>query len=113
MGSAVEAPAAQERLEVLVLDVYPAREGPIPGVTSELIIEVARVAGADVTPVHDKVRSLPPLREWRSPVISDVLLQGGQVALESLLPGFLAQLREAGAPAWACRRTWCLWQSGR
>ncbi|MFG2731354.1 UDP-N-acetylmuramate--L-alanine ligase [Streptomyces canus] len=39
----------------LVLDIYPAREDPIPGVTSELIIDAARAAGADVTPVHDKV----------------------------------------------------------
>ncbi|MFF1303794.1 UDP-N-acetylmuramate--L-alanine ligase [Streptomyces sp. NPDC058307] len=38
----------------LVLDIYPAREDPIPGVTSELIIAAARTAGADVTPVHDK-----------------------------------------------------------
>ncbi|MFF8393984.1 UDP-N-acetylmuramate--L-alanine ligase [Streptomyces sp. NPDC016172] len=38
----------------IVLDIYPAREDPIPGVTSELIIEAARAAGADVTPVHDK-----------------------------------------------------------
>ncbi|MET9390700.1 UDP-N-acetylmuramate--L-alanine ligase [Streptomyces sp. NPDC006624] len=38
----------------VVLDIYPAREDPIPGVTSELIIEAARAAGADVTPVHDK-----------------------------------------------------------
>jgi len=37
----------------LVLDIYPAREDPIPGVTSELIIEAARAAGADVTAVHD------------------------------------------------------------
>ncbi|MER7562285.1 UDP-N-acetylmuramate--L-alanine ligase [Streptomyces sp. NPDC097941] len=37
----------------LVLDIYPAREDPIPGVTSELIIAAARTAGADVTPVHD------------------------------------------------------------
>jgi UDP-N-acetylmuramate--alanine ligase len=37
----------------LVLDIYPAREDPIPGVTSELIIAAARAAGADVTPVHD------------------------------------------------------------
>lgn len=37
----------------VVLDIYPAREDPIPGVTSELIIEAARAAGADVTPVHD------------------------------------------------------------
>ncbi|WP_053848310.1 UDP-N-acetylmuramate--L-alanine ligase [Streptomyces sp. NRRL B-24085] len=38
----------------VVLDIYPAREDPVPGVTSELIIEAARAAGADVTPVHDK-----------------------------------------------------------
>ncbi|MFF0079514.1 UDP-N-acetylmuramate--L-alanine ligase [Streptomyces canus] len=38
----------------LVLDIYPAREDPIPGVTSELIIDAARAVGADVTPVHDK-----------------------------------------------------------
>ncbi|MFI0510084.1 UDP-N-acetylmuramate--L-alanine ligase [Streptomyces sp. WSLK1-5] len=38
----------------VVLDIYPAREDPIPGVTSELIIEAARAAGADVTPVHDR-----------------------------------------------------------
>ncbi|MFD9395736.1 UDP-N-acetylmuramate--L-alanine ligase [Streptomyces sp. NPDC060000] len=38
----------------VVLDIYPAREDPIPGVTSELIIDAARAAGADVTAVHDK-----------------------------------------------------------
>ncbi|WP_217213299.1 UDP-N-acetylmuramate--L-alanine ligase [Streptomyces sp. AC550_RSS872] len=38
----------------LVLDIYPAREDPIPGVTSELVLDAARAAGADVTPVHDK-----------------------------------------------------------
>ncbi|MCK1820812.1 UDP-N-acetylmuramate--L-alanine ligase [Streptomyces sp. XM83C] len=38
----------------LVLDIYPAREDPIPGVTSDLIIDAARAAGADVTAVHDK-----------------------------------------------------------
>ncbi|MEU4656198.1 UDP-N-acetylmuramate--L-alanine ligase [Streptomyces sp. NPDC023723] len=37
----------------VVLDIYPAREDPIPGVTSDLIIEAARAAGADVTPLHD------------------------------------------------------------
>ncbi|MGQ4361523.1 UDP-N-acetylmuramate--L-alanine ligase [Streptomyces sp. SAS_272] len=38
----------------VVLDIYPAREDPIPGVTSGLIIDAARAAGADVTAVHDK-----------------------------------------------------------
>ncbi|NBE51912.1 UDP-N-acetylmuramate--L-alanine ligase [Streptomyces boluensis] len=38
----------------VVLDIYPAREDPIPGITSELIIDAARAAGADVTPEHAK-----------------------------------------------------------
>lgn len=38
----------------VVLDIYPAREDPIPGITSDLIIDAAREAGADVTAVHDK-----------------------------------------------------------
>ncbi|MCF2535803.1 MULTISPECIES: UDP-N-acetylmuramate--L-alanine ligase [Streptomyces] len=38
----------------LVLDIYPAREDPIPGITSELVVDAARAAGADVTPVHDE-----------------------------------------------------------
>ncbi|MDK0522909.1 UDP-N-acetylmuramate--L-alanine ligase [Streptomyces sp. ML-6] len=38
----------------VVLDIYPAREDPVPGVTSELIIDAARAAGADVTPLSDK-----------------------------------------------------------
>ncbi|MCZ9347181.1 UDP-N-acetylmuramate--L-alanine ligase, partial [Streptomyces sp. TRM76130] len=37
----------------VVLDIYPAREDPIPGVTSDLIVEAARAAGAEVTPLHD------------------------------------------------------------
>jgi UDP-N-acetylmuramate--alanine ligase len=38
----------------LVMDIYPAREDPLPGVTSDLIIRAARAAGADVTAVPDK-----------------------------------------------------------
>ncbi|MET7288353.1 UDP-N-acetylmuramate--L-alanine ligase [Streptomyces sp. NPDC005573] len=38
----------------VVLDIYPAREDPIPGVTSTLIIEAARAAGAGVTALSDK-----------------------------------------------------------
>ncbi|WP_437050447.1 FAD-dependent oxidoreductase [Streptomyces sp. enrichment culture] len=42
-----------------------------------------------------------------------VLLQGGQTALESLLPGFLAQLRAAGAPRVGMPSDMVLWQDGR
>jgi UDP-N-acetylmuramate--alanine ligase len=38
----------------VVLDIYPAREDPIPGVTSALIIDAAAAKGADVTAEHDK-----------------------------------------------------------
>lgn len=40
--------------ESVVLDIYPAREDPIPGVTSELIIDAARAAGVAVRAVHEK-----------------------------------------------------------
>lgn len=42
-----------------------------------------------------------------------VLLQGGQSALESLLPGFLEELREAGAPRVGLPSDLVLWQNGR
>ncbi|MEV5440662.1 FAD-dependent monooxygenase [Streptomyces sp. NPDC052682] len=42
-----------------------------------------------------------------------VLLEGGQVALESLLPGFLAQLRAAGAPRVGMPSDMVQWQDGR
>ncbi|MER7548577.1 MULTISPECIES: UDP-N-acetylmuramate--L-alanine ligase [Streptomyces] len=38
----------------VVLDIYPAREDPIPGITSALIIDAAKEAGAEVTAVHDQ-----------------------------------------------------------
>ncbi len=38
----------------VVLDIYPAREDPIPGVTSALIIDAAAAKGADVAAEHDK-----------------------------------------------------------
>jgi UDP-N-acetylmuramate-alanine ligase len=38
----------------VVLDIYPAREDPVPGITSALIIDAAAAKGADVTAEHDK-----------------------------------------------------------
>ncbi|MDG9702394.1 UDP-N-acetylmuramate--L-alanine ligase [Streptomyces sp. DH37] len=38
----------------VVLDIYPAREDPIPGVTSAVITEAARAAGAQTRPESDK-----------------------------------------------------------
>ncbi|MFJ7046583.1 FAD-dependent oxidoreductase [Streptomyces sp. NPDC101112] len=42
-----------------------------------------------------------------------VLLEGGQLALEALLPGFMAELRAAGAPRVGMPEDIVQWQSGR
>ncbi|BBC32110.1 hypothetical protein SGFS_034040 [Streptomyces graminofaciens] len=42
-----------------------------------------------------------------------VLLEGGQLALEALLPGFMEELREAGAPRVGMPEDMVQWQSGR
>jgi UDP-N-acetylmuramate--alanine ligase len=59
--------------EVVVLDVYPAREDPIPGVTGELVADAARAAGAAaVTYVADKAEA---------PGVLAGLLRPGDLAL--------------------------------
>ena len=58
----------------------------------------------------DGTASRPGVPQGRHP---HVLLQGGQSALESLLPGFLAELREAGAPRVGLPSDLVLWQNGR
>ena len=56
-----------------MLDVYPAREDPIPGVTGELVAQAARAAGAAaVTYVADK---------QRAPEVLAGLLRPGDLAL--------------------------------
>ncbi|MEV6400163.1 FAD-dependent monooxygenase [Streptomyces sp. NPDC051907] len=42
-----------------------------------------------------------------------VLLEGGQLALDSLLPGFMAELRAAGAPRIGMPSDMVQWQTGR
>ncbi|MFC1434770.1 UDP-N-acetylmuramate--L-alanine ligase [Streptacidiphilus sp. N1-3] len=37
---------------VVVLDIYPAREDPVPGITSALVVDAARAHGADTTHAH-------------------------------------------------------------
>lgn len=40
----------------LVTEIYPAREQPIPGITSQLVVDAARAAGAQVVYESDKTR---------------------------------------------------------
>ena len=61
---------------VLLTDVYPAREEPIPGVTGEVIVSAARDAGhPDVTYVADKGDLAPVMRELVRP--GDLVLTMG------------------------------------
>lgn len=74
----------------VVLDIYPAREDPIPGVTSELILDAARAAGADVTPVHDKTAVPEVIAGMARP--GDFVLTMGAGDVTDLGPAILARL---------------------
>ncbi|MFE1291981.1 UDP-N-acetylmuramate--L-alanine ligase [Streptomyces sp. NPDC058751] len=76
----------------VVLDIYPAREDPIPGVTSELIIQAARTAGAEVTPVHDKAEVPSVVAGMAKP--GDLVLTMGAGDVTDLGPEILARLAE-------------------
>ncbi|MFI9271652.1 UDP-N-acetylmuramate--L-alanine ligase [Kitasatospora sp. NPDC052896] len=74
----------------VVLDIYPAREDPIPGVTSELIIEAARRAGAEVTAGHDFATAPALLADLARP--GDLLLTMGAGDVTNLGPEILERL---------------------
>ncbi|MER5767229.1 UDP-N-acetylmuramate--L-alanine ligase [Streptomyces sp. NPDC001985] len=74
----------------LVLDIYPAREDPIPGVTSELIIDAARAAGADVTAVGTMAEVAGAVAGMAKP--GDLVLTMGAGDVTDLGPEILARL---------------------
>ncbi|MGX1911401.1 UDP-N-acetylmuramate--L-alanine ligase [Streptomyces phaeochromogenes] len=74
----------------VVLDIYPAREDPIPGVTSGLIIEAARAAGADVTPAKDKADVPAVVAGMAKP--GDLVLTMGAGDVTDLGPEILTRL---------------------
>ncbi|MFJ9815553.1 UDP-N-acetylmuramate--L-alanine ligase [Streptomyces sp. NPDC101151] len=76
----------------VVLDIYPAREDPIPGVTSKLIIEAARAAGADVTAVHAKAESPAVIAGMAKP--GDLVLTMGAGDVTDLGPQILDRLSQ-------------------
>ncbi|WP_411158608.1 FAD-dependent oxidoreductase [Streptomyces sp. TRM68416] len=75
-----------------------------------LAAHVDRVTVLERDRFPDGTKPRPGVPQGRHP---HVLLQGGQVALESLLPGFLAELGEAGAPRVGMPSDMVLWQTGR
>ncbi|TDC73965.1 UDP-N-acetylmuramate--L-alanine ligase [Streptomyces hainanensis] len=76
----------------LVLDIYPAREDPIPGVTSRLIIDAALAAGADARAEHDKAAVPDAVAGMARP--GDLVLTMGAGDVTDLGPRILARLAE-------------------
>ncbi|MGP2440451.1 UDP-N-acetylmuramate--L-alanine ligase [Streptomyces sp. JW3] len=76
----------------VVLDIYPAREDPIPGVTSDLIIEAARAAGADVTPLHEAAEVPEAVAGMARP--GDLVLTMGAGDVTDLGPLILDRLQK-------------------
>jgi UDP-N-acetylmuramate--alanine ligase len=74
----------------LVLDIYPAREDPLPGVTSTLIVDAAAAKGADVTLEHDK-NAVPGLIAGMAKP-GDLVLTMGAGDVTDLGPKILARL---------------------
>ncbi|MFE9254337.1 UDP-N-acetylmuramate--L-alanine ligase [Streptomyces sp. NPDC006879] len=74
----------------VVLDIYPAREDPIPGITSSIIIDAARAAGADVTAEHDKGAVAELIAGMAKP--GDLVLTMGAGDVTDLGPAILARL---------------------
>ncbi|MEV8315932.1 UDP-N-acetylmuramate--L-alanine ligase [Streptomyces sp. NPDC059900] len=76
----------------VVLDIYPAREDPIPGITSALIIDAAAAAGADVRAAHDKTGAVAAVAGMTKP--GDLVLTMGAGDVTDLGPQILAELSE-------------------
>ncbi|MEE4422068.1 UDP-N-acetylmuramate--L-alanine ligase [Streptomyces bugieae] len=74
----------------VVLDIYPAREDPIPGVTSDLIIDAARAAGAEVTAESDKTAVPDVIAGMARP--GDLVLTMGAGDVTDLGPAILTRL---------------------
>ncbi|WP_414167691.1 UDP-N-acetylmuramate--L-alanine ligase [Streptoverticillium reticulum] len=74
----------------VVLDIYPAREDPVPGITSALIIDAARAAGADVRPESDMTAIPEVIAGMARP--GDLVLTMGAGDVTDLGPKILARL---------------------
>jgi UDP-N-acetylmuramate--alanine ligase len=80
----------------VVLDIYPAREDPVPGITSALIIDAAARHGADVTAEHDRTAVPELIAGMAKP--GDLVLTMGAGDVTDLGPEILARLRSLDGP---------------
>ncbi|KAF4411026.1 MULTISPECIES: UDP-N-acetylmuramate--L-alanine ligase [Streptomyces] len=74
----------------LVLDIYPAREDPVPGVTSDLIVDAATAKGADARAVPGKDEIPELIAGMAKP--GDLVLTMGAGDVTELGPRILARL---------------------
>ncbi|WP_431772647.1 UDP-N-acetylmuramate--L-alanine ligase [Streptomyces cucumeris] len=74
----------------VVLDIYPAREDPVPGITSALVIDAAARGGADVTAEHDRTAVPGLIAGMAKP--GDLVLTMGAGDVTDLGPEILARL---------------------
>ncbi|MFD8333817.1 UDP-N-acetylmuramate--L-alanine ligase [Streptomyces solisilvae] len=75
----------------VVLDIYPAREDPVPGVTSAMVIDAAARRGADVTAEHDRGAVPELIAGMAKP--GDLVLTMGAGDVTDLGPEILARLQ--------------------
>ena len=75
---------------VVVLDIYPAREDPVEGVTSELVIDSARRHGTDTAAAHSAAEAVRLIAGMAKP--GDLVLTMGAGDVTALGPEILAQL---------------------
>ena len=81
----------------VVLDIYPAREDPIPGVTSALIVDAAHRAGAEVAAEHSFADAPARLAGLARP--GDLVLTMGAGDVTNLGPEILAALADVAPEA--------------
>jgi UDP-N-acetylmuramate--alanine ligase len=80
---------------VLLTDIYPAREQPIPGVSSDLVERAVEHAGTDVAWSGPRSQLATALAARVRP--GDIVLTVGAGDITATGPELLALLRERGA----------------
>ncbi|HEY6748637.1 MAG TPA: UDP-N-acetylmuramate--L-alanine ligase [Mycobacteriales bacterium] len=83
--------------EVVVLDVYAAREDPVPGVTGALVADAVPLPAGRVVFAPDRSRVAPELAARARP--GDLVITMGAGDVTALAPEILAALTDPGTPA--------------
>ncbi len=80
--------------EILLAGIYPAREAPIPGVTSQLIADLLSAAGKKVSYAEDQTALLPLALE--SLKAGDLFVTAGAGSIDALGDAVLVALKKRG-----------------